>query len=74
MRPANTDDNAARCLCPGCPTFNSCMDKASELLFCSAGATECQPERHGCICGECPVWAENGLKTFYFCLNGAAPE
>jgi hypothetical protein len=50
------------------------MDKGSEVLFCSAGATECQPERHGCICGECPVWAENQLKSFYFCVNGAAPE
>jgi aldose sugar dehydrogenase len=72
MRPDNTDENAEGCLCPGCPTYNECMQGKSERLFCSRGATDCGPEPHGCICGECPVWASYGLGSYYFCREGAA--
>ena len=74
MRPEKTSDNEARCTCPGCPTYNKCMDKGTEVLYCTVGATACELERKGCLCGECPVWRDNGLTTFYFCVHGAAEE
>ena len=26
----------------------------------------------GCNCGECPVWSEYDLNSYYFCKQGAA--
>lgn len=72
MRPENNGQNAGWCLCPGCPTYNTCMRDADERLFCSRGKTGCTPAPKGCICGECPVWATYDLKSFYFCMEGAA--
>ncbi len=72
MRVDDNDANAGRCLCPGCPTYNDCMRDKVQVLFCSRGATECQPDPKGCICGECPVWSEYGLASYYFCRAGAA--
>ncbi len=72
MRPADNDNNAGMCLCPGCPTYNDCMRGNDEHLFCARGDTQCIPSPNGCICGECPVWAENDLNSYYFCREGAA--
>lgn len=72
MRPENNDRNAAECLCPGCPTYNGCMGEKSEVLFCSRDKTACSPAANGCICGECPVWSQYGLASYYFCREGAA--
>ncbi len=74
MRPADNDDNAGMCLCPDCPTYDECMGGNSEALYCARGKTPCTPTASGCICGECPVWAENSLSSYYFCMRGAAAE
>lgn len=72
MRPDDTEQNAGRCICPGCPTYNECMGEADEVLFCVRGATACGPSASGCICPECPVWATYSLVSRYFCMSGAA--
>ncbi len=70
----DTEANADRCLCPGCPTHNKCMKDNEEKLFCSRGKTECNPEQKGCLCGTCPVEKEYELNDFYYCVNGAAKK
>jgi hypothetical protein len=72
MRPENTTENADRCKCPGCPTYNDCMTDGDERLFCGRGKTDCDPSMNGCICGECPVWQQNDLSDYYYCIEGAA--
>ncbi|MGV8083701.1 MAG: DUF2769 domain-containing protein [Coriobacteriia bacterium] len=72
MKVDDTDKNADRCLCPGCPTYNACMKEAEQRLYCSRGKTGCAVEPRGCICGECPVWVQYRLFAHYFCMNGAA--
>ena len=70
----DNDENANRCLCPGCPTHNECMKNNEEKIFCSRGKTECKPAEKGCLCGTCPVEQEYELNDFYYCINGAAKK
>lgn len=69
-----TKENFGKCLCPGCPTRNECMRNRDERLFCSGGGTECDLQRKGCLCGECPVESKYGLNGFYYCSIGAAKQ
>jgi len=68
----NTAENAERCTCPACPTYDQCIRDAAELLFCARGESGCSPKAIGCICESCVVWRNSGLKGTYFCLHGAA--
>ena len=72
MRPEDTEQNATSCICPGCPSHNECMKENGEVLYCSWGASPCDVNRHGCICGRCPVWSTYGLTDYYYCIIGAA--
>lgn len=72
MKVEDTQANAGSCICPGCPTYNDCMRGSDERLFCGRDKTSCNPSPHGCICGDCPVWSDYSLATYYFCRNGAA--
>lgn len=65
----NIEKNAKRCLCPGCPTYNECMRNNNEHLYCSRGNTECEFDEIHCLCGECPVWKEYDIKSFYYCKS-----
>ena len=67
-----TKENANRCLCPGCPTLNECMRNMNQRLFCAGGKTDCELEKKGCLCGECPIESEYSLTSFYYCAEGAA--
>jgi hypothetical protein len=68
----NTFENAQRCLCGGCPTYDTCMMSADELMYCARGASSCKVAQEGCICFDCPVHAEYKLDTMYYCVEGAA--
>lgn len=70
------EKNAGRCLCPGCPTYNSspCPKENEEKIFCSIGLTDCKLEQKGCICGDCQNFKEYGLKVGYFCVKGEAVQ
>lgn len=69
-----TDENLTKCSCPNCPSYNECAKGKDERLFCSSGKSGCKFEMLGCICGSCPVHVENGLGSFYYCINGSADE
>lgn len=72
MRPEVTDANKSKCLCPTCPTYNSCMRDNGEGMFCGNGNTECDPKQQGCMCADCAVFAQYNLSGGYFCVEGAA--
>lgn len=67
----NTKENFAKCICPGCPTFQAsdCAKENKEKLYCAIGKSNCNLIRKGCICGACPLWSEYKLAKGYFCLN-----
>lgn len=69
-----TEENLKKCLCPTCPSYNTCAKDKSEMLFCSpeVGKSSCPFEKMGCICGACPVHMENNLKSFYYCMTASA--
>jgi aldose sugar dehydrogenase len=68
----NTAENAERCVCPTCPTYDSCMREAGELLYCARGTSSCSVKAVACKCGSCTVWGRYHLDSYYFCLKGAA--
>jgi aldose sugar dehydrogenase len=67
MKVPNTPENHSRCICPGCPTYDDCMAKGGENLFCAAGKSACEFDSMGCICGECPVGSDYRLSDLYYC-------
>lgn len=67
----DTPENLGKCICGDCPTYNDCMLGGSEGLYCGRGQTGCDLTRRGCICDECPVRGEYGLRRMYFCVVGA---
>ncbi len=61
-----------KCICPGCPTYTNCAKNAKELLFCAYGKSFlCIDREKTCMCPNCPVTAELGLKKNFFCTRGA---
>lgn len=69
----DTQENLARCLCGGCPSYTDCMSENSEGLFCARGKTLCgESSRDGCICAACPVYDDCDLSGQYYCFGGAA--
>jgi len=60
------------CICQRCPTYNDCMKKAGELLFCMNKKSSCKLEKFGCVCPSCPVQAAKGFGGVYFCEIGKA--
>lgn len=68
----DTEDNAKRCACPSCPTYDDCMKGRNEELYCARGPSGCSFRRLGCVCGECDVAIEHGLSSNYYCDGGPA--
>ncbi len=80
-----TMENAEKCLCMKCPSYTKeCLTQTKahmptpeqlpkltefEDLYCSFGKSLCFSEEHGCVCGDCQVHKENGLKMGYFCTR-----
>lgn len=71
-RVPDTKENAGKCFCPGCPTFNECMNGNEERLYCARGSSRCSLKRLGCVCGECNVAIDYGLSSNYYCDGGPA--
>ncbi|MEN6610635.1 MAG: DUF2769 domain-containing protein [Methanoregulaceae archaeon] len=60
------------CTCPTCPTYDRCAKNAKEMLFCATGKSfMCISDEKGCICPDCPVSKDFGLKYDYFCTKGS---
>lgn len=69
---SNTKKNFAKCICGGCPTYQSggCAKEKNEKLYCAVGKSNCELARKGCVCGACPIWSEYNLSDGYFCFSG----
>ena len=62
-------ESTDKCKCPVCPSYTECLKQKMASLFCARGKTECKVSMNGCICGTCPVHAENNLDEGYYCLQ-----
>jgi hypothetical protein len=63
------------CLCPGCPTFTTCMREKHERLYCALGKSACTvTSRNGCLCPSCPVTSKMGLTMMYYCADGSEEQ
>jgi hypothetical protein len=74
MKVPDTEDNLKKCICMSCPSYNDCMNKGMEGLFCARGKTDCDLKRQGCICPKCPVSREYQLFGGYYCAIGGWEE
>lgn len=72
MKVSDNEENLLKCLCTGCPTYNDCMKEKMEGLFCARDKTDCDFDKQGCLCGECPVAGDYQLSGMYYCETGAA--
>lgn len=61
------------CLCPSCPSWVSCGEKAG---FCipSVGKSRCIKKENGCLCPACPVAEKMKLEHDYYCTRGSEKE
>ncbi|MDD1770736.1 MAG: DUF2769 domain-containing protein [Methanomassiliicoccales archaeon] len=66
-----------KCVCPGCPTYNSCAGDKDERVYCFAGkSASCvkESDMSGCICPGCLVQEEFKFEKMYYCIYGSAKE
>ncbi len=74
-RSAMTNPLREKCLCPLCPTYTECAKTNSELLFCIEGRSpSCITQAVKCICGDCPVEKDLGMKNLFYCIEGSEAE
>jgi hypothetical protein len=59
------------CICPECPTYESCDGEMPAFCLCESGHSACITAERGCICGGCPVHAEEGFVYGYYCTRGS---
>ncbi|MDO9538455.1 MAG: DUF2769 domain-containing protein [Methanocalculus sp.] len=61
------------CLCPTCPTYRECAEKADDRVFCTLGKSRngcISDEEQGCICSDCVIYRDVGYKYQFFCTRG----
>ncbi len=60
------------CICPSCPTYNDCAEKAHETFFCGIGGSfVCISMEKDCVCPLCPVTPDLGLTKDFFCTRSS---
>jgi len=64
---SDTEENAAACICEGCPSKKDDGMK----LYCSRGKSPQEVERGFCACKWCPLWSGYGLEKEFYCAEGA---
>ena len=65
----------SKCICAQCPSWTEECTKAGEKGgYCALGKTANITEEKGCVCGDCPITKEKGLKWGYYCTRGSAKE
>jgi hypothetical protein len=70
MEVPDTEENLKKCICMNCPSYNECMKRGMQGLFCARGKTDCDLERRGCICNQCPISSDYHLFGGYYCAVG----
>ena len=66
-RTGNVEEMEKNCICPDCPTYNSCASSNKENLYCFKGGSPC-------ITPDCPVYESSGLRNVFYCINGSETE
>jgi hypothetical protein len=65
------NEKKEQCICPTCPTFTSCSLKEEEKFFCGTGKSfMCISSEKKCICQNCQVKKDLGLKNIFYCTRG----
>ena len=62
------------CICRDCPTYNQCINKNKEGLFCILGKSACELDKIECKCGECPAHTNFQMKNESYCIAGSEEE
>jgi hypothetical protein len=71
-RAAAVEHLKSMCICATCPSYNECAKNANESLFCATGKSfMCINFEEGCLCPQCPVTEEMGLRNTLFCTRGS---
>ncbi len=73
-RTDNVEEMEKKCICPSCPTYNSCASSNKEYLYCFKGGSPCITDKKRCICPDCPVYESSGLRNVFYCINGSEVE
>jgi len=69
------DGKKGACVCPSCPSYNTCADKGDEVLFCILGMSfKCIRDDLGCICPGCALYPEYGLSKKDYCMKGSEKD
>lgn len=69
------ENSKSLCVCPSCPTYNECAGEKKELLFCALGKSPaCITNGVECICPDCPITSQMGLKHNLFCVQASERE
>lgn len=63
----DSKENKQKCYCPKCPSYPH--DYNGDLLFCGKNASNCDINAQGCLCYNCSIYFEYGLKGLYYCAN-----
>ena len=60
------------CICPICPSYTECAEKADESIFCIIGkSNKCIEIERGCMCSSCPFLEKFGIgvKYQFYCIR-----
>ena len=63
----DTPENAAACLCGGCPSKN----QEDMTFYCVKGKSPAPVQRGFCACKWCALWSGYGLEKDFYCADGA---
>jgi hypothetical protein len=70
--------NMRKCICSKCPSFPGRLMEIIQLtmpgLYCATGRSRSNIEKRGCMCGNCRVQKESGLRGAYYCIEGVSRE
>jgi hypothetical protein len=66
-RVSDTKENAAACICAGCPS----KTEDGMSLYCARGKSSMAVERGFCACKWCPLWSGYALEKDFYCAEGA---
>ncbi|WP_255332615.1 DUF2769 domain-containing protein [Methanocalculus taiwanensis] len=65
------------CICPTCPTYRECAEKADDRCFCTIGKSRegcISDESPGCKCHQCVVYQDVGFQKEFFCTRGTEQQ
>ena len=65
-RVPDTKENAAACICGGCPS----KSEDGMTFYCAKGKSQQAVERTFCACKWCPLWSGYGLERDFYCVEG----